>query len=78
VLCLAVVVIGLSAIVVLARRRGKRITVALLGAGCVGSLVHLVAAPDGSTLTLIAVTLLALALGAALLTRWRPAAARVS
>lgn len=78
VLCLAVAVFGLSAIVVLARRRGKRIALALIVAGCVGSLIHLVAASDGSTLTLIAAILLALALGAGLLTRWRPAAAEAA
>lgn len=78
VLCLAVAVFGLSAIVVLARRRGKGIALALVAAACVGSLIHLVAATDGSTLTLIAAILLALALGAGLLTRWRPAAAEAA
>lgn len=68
-LCLASAALGLGAVVLLAARRRKPITLALLGAAIVALVVHLAAGPDGKTLSLIGGGLLLLALGATLLVR---------
>ena len=75
VLSLALVIVGSVAVALLGRRRAPFFTLGLLGAGLVGLLIQVLAAPDGRTLNLIGLALLAVALGAAALSRGRRPAA---